>query len=120
MNSFESWNSTLPQVTQAISSLEIPQHGRITHISLRTKGWNNSIYENSPFVPFLYHLQILEIAPSFNKRQVLNILPFCRELRELKLFFVDIPPLAHDVDLPLVHTLQKLCLSHSNSPGWMG
>jgi hypothetical protein len=44
------------------------------------------------------------------ERQVLNVLPFCHELRELKLSHVDIPPLAHDVDLPLVHTLQKLCL----------
>ena len=118
MNSFESWNSTLQQVTQAISCLEIAQHDRITHLSLRTKGWNNAMYENAPFVPFLYHLQILEIAPSFNKMQVLNVLPFCHGLRELKLSFVDIPPLAHDVDLPFVHTLQKLCLRRSTL-AWM-
>src|SRR5258706_3627184 len=117
MDSFESWNSTLPQVIQAISCLEIPQHGRVTHLSLRTNKWNNAIYEHALFVPFLYHLQILEIS-SFNERQVLNVLPFCHELRELKLLFVDIPPLAHDIDLPLVHTLQTLCLSHSTL-AWM-
>ena len=37
---------------------------------------------------------------------MLNVLHFCHELRELKLFFADIPPVAHDVDLPLVYTLK--------------
>ncbi len=117
-NSFESWKSTLPQVKQAISCLEVPQHGQVTHLSLRTRGWNNVVYENALFVPFLHHLQILEIAASFDERGVLNVLPFCHELRELKLFFVDIPPLAHGVDLPLVHTLQKLSLINSKL-AWM-
>ena len=118
MNSFESWNSTLPQVIEAISCLEIPQHGQITHISLRTSAWNNAVYENALFVPFLYHLQILEIATSLPGRVVVNLLPFCHVLRELQLSFVEIPPLAHDVDLPLVHTLQKLSLRHSTLT-WM-
>jgi hypothetical protein len=39
---------------------------RITHLSLRTSRWNNAVYENALFVPFLYHLQILEIAASSN------------------------------------------------------
>ena len=119
-NSFESWNSTLPQVTQAISRLEIPQHGKITHLSLRTRGWSNSVYENALFVPFLYYLQILEIdtATSVGRMEVLNVLPFCHQLRKLKVSFVGIPALAHDVDLPLVNTLQKLCLSHSTL-AWM-
>ncbi len=118
MNSFESWNSTLPQVLQAISCLEIPHHGHITDLSLRTSIWKNAVYENALFVPFFYHLQVLEISISLGGREVLNALPFCHELRELKLFFVDIPPLTHDVDLPLVRTLQKLCLRQS-SLAWM-
>ncbi len=119
MNSFEPLNSKLLQVIEAISCLEVPQHGQIT-LSLRTRGWNNAIYEDAHFVPFLHHLQILEIniATSFNGREVLNVLPFCHQLRELELFHVYIPPLAHDVDLPLVHTLQKLCLRHSTL-AWM-
>ncbi len=117
-NSFESWNSTLPQVKEAISCLEISQHGRITHLSLRTSRWNSVVYENAFFVPFLYRLQILDIASSPDRREVLNVLPFCHELRELKLFYVDIPPLAHDVDLTLVHTLQTLCLQRSTF-AWM-
>ncbi len=118
MNSFESWNSTLPQVIEAISCLWILQHGQSTHLSLRTTGWNNAIYENALFVPFLYHLQILEIDFSFNGRGVLNVLPFCHELRELKLSFVDIATFAHDVEHPLVHTLQKLSLKTSTL-AWM-
>jgi len=118
MNSFGSWNSTLPPVVEVIPCLENPQNGQITCRSLRTGRWNNAVYENPLFVPFFYHLQILEIAPSFIERQVLNVLPFCHELRELKLSFVDIPPLPYGVDLPLVHTLRKLCLRHSTL-GWM-
>ena len=99
-------------------SLEIPQHGQITHLSLRTRAWNNVVYENVLFVPILYHLQILEIVADFYERGVLNVLPFCHELRELGLFNVDIPLIAHDVDLPLVHTLQKLFLRRSTI-AWM-
>ncbi len=46
------------------------------------------------------------------------MLPFCRELRELSLISVDIPPLVQDVDLPLVRTLQKLSLTQSTL-AWM-
>jgi len=118
MNSSESWNSTLPQVMEAISCLEIPQHGQVTHLSLRTTEWNNFVYENALFVPFLYHLRILEIAPSCNDRKVLNVLPFCHQLREFKLSLVDIPPFAHDVDFPFIHILQKLSLRRSTL-AWM-
>ena len=113
MNFFESWDSTLPQLMEALSCLEIPQHGQITHLSLRTSTWDNALYENALFVPFLYHLQVLEIIAPRDKRVVLNVLPFFHVLTELGLFSVDIPPLAHDVDLPFVHTLQKLCLEDS-------
>ena len=107
---FESWD---PRLIEAISSLKIPQHDQITHLSLRTNGWNNTVYENALFIPYFCHLQILEISIPFNGREVVNVLPFCHELRELKLLFIDIPPLACDVDLPLVHTLQKLWLGYS-------
>ena len=118
MNSFESWNSRLPLVKQAISCLEIQQHGQIAHLSLRVSEWTSAVYENALFVPFLHHLQILEIAPSSTKRQVLDALSFCHGLKELKLSYVDIPPPAHDVELRLVHTLQKLYLRHSTL-AWM-
>ena len=48
----------------------------------------------------------------------MSVLPFCHELRELSLYRVEIPPLACDVDLPLVHTLQKLSLTYSTL-AWM-
>ena len=116
MNSLESWNSTLPQVMEAISCLKIPQHGHITHLSLRAETWDNSVYENALFVPFFYHLQILVIhSPSM---KVLNVLPFCHELRVLKLFSVDVAPLARGVNLPFVHTLQILSLINSTL-AWM-
>ncbi len=119
MNSLESWNSTLPQVSEAISCLSIPQHGQITHLSLRTWRWINTVHENALFVPFLYHLQILVISSAFStERKVLNVLPLFHKLRELNLNFVDIPPLAHAVDLPLVHTLQELYLRKSTL-AWM-
>ncbi len=44
MHTFGAWNSTLPQVKQAISCLEIPQHGQGTQLSLRTSGWNSAVY----------------------------------------------------------------------------
>ena len=121
MNSLESWNSTLPQVNEAISSLKIPQRGHITLLSLRKFRWNNAVDENALFVPFLRHLQILDINHTryhLDEVAVVNILPFCHELRELDLSYVVIPPLAGDVDLPLVHTLQTL--SHfASSLAWM-
>ncbi len=119
MNSLESWNSTLPQVNEAISCLKIPHHGHITHLSLHTRRWNNDVYENALFVPILYHLQILVISSSFSTgRKVLNALPHFHKLRELDLSSIDIPPLACDVDLPLVHTLQKLSLRNTTL-AWM-
>ena len=118
MNSFKSWNPTLPQ--EAFSCLDVLQDGQITHLSLRTRGWNNSVFEDAHFVAFLPLLHILEINPStsFIGEGVLNVLPFCHQLRELRVSFVDIPPLAHGVGLPLVNTLQKLFLRHSTL-AWM-
>ena len=120
LNSFESWNSTQPHLLEAISCLDILQPGQTTHLSLQTRGWNNSIFENALFVPFLHHLQILEIHASTSSIAggVLNILPFCHRLRGLKVSFLEIPPLAHGVDLPLVHTLRNLFLRHSTL-AWM-
>ncbi len=120
MNSLESWNSTLPQVKEAISCLTIPHHGKITHFSLQTRGWNNAVHENALFVPFLHRLQILILSGHWTaERKVLNVLPLCHELRELDLCSISVPPLAHDVDLPFVHTLQKLSLRNSTL-AWIG
>ena len=118
MTSFGSWNSTVARIVEDISCLEIPQHDQITDLSLRTREWNNAVYDNALFVPFFYHLQILEISVFFGGRVVLNVLPFCHELKELKLYFVNIPPLAHGADLPLVQTLQNLSLRRSTL-AWM-
>ena len=114
MNSLELWNPTLLQVNKAISCLKTLQHGQVTHLAILSERWNNVVHENALFVHFLYHLQILRLGnSSFNRRQVLNVLPFFHELRELSLCFVDIPPFTCDVDLPLVHTLQRLSLRES-------
>ena len=119
MNSLESWNSTLPQVEEAISCLTVPHHGHITQLSLQTRRWHDALHENALFVPFLCHLQILIISSSFSTgRKVLNALPLFRELRELDLSSIDVALLAHDVNLPLVHTLQKLSLRDSTL-AWM-
>ena len=122
VNSFETWNSTLPQVEQAISCLEITQHGQITQLSLKADAWNKAVFEDALFVPFFYHLQIIKIIQtgvnSVYGRGLHKVLPFCHELRELALITVNIPPLFHSVDLPLVHTLQTLRLIRS-SLAWM-
>ena len=118
-NSLGLWNPRLPKVNEAISCLKTLQHGGVTHLALLLDRWNNSVHEHALFVPFLYHLQILRLGnSSFNRRQALNVLPIFHELKELSLFFVDIPPLACGVDLPLVHTLQRLSLRRSTL-AWM-
>ena len=114
-HSWESLNSTLSQVNEALSCFRIPQHGHVSQLSLKTKSW--TIFEDAHLIPFLHRLQVLEItSSSFYERQVLNVLPSFHELRDLKLSRVHIPPL--DVDLPLVHTLQKLSLANSTL-AWM-
>ena len=85
--------------------------------------WDHSVHESPLFAPFLHCLQILNInnyQPLYVRpmRQVLNVLPSFRDLRELDLSHVNVPPIARDVNLPLVHTLQKLSLS-SSSLAWM-
>ena len=87
-------------------------------LSLLAMTWNDGIFDNPLFAPFFYHLQILEINSTLPDEGVLNALSYFHELRELKLFFVNVPPIAHDVDLPLARTLQKLSLS-SSSLEWM-
>ncbi len=119
MNSLESWNPSLPPVIEAISSLKILQHGQVARLALQTMSWNNAVHEKPLFAPFLHRLQVLKISSSsFTGRQVLNALPSFYELRELNLSKIDVQPLARDVDLPLVHTLQKLSLRGSNL-AWM-
>ena len=120
MYSLESWNPTFPPVMEAISRSELLQQGQVSHITLDTDTLNNAIYESPLLAPFLYCLQILNIASvdAYPTRQVLNVLPYFHELRELTLLGVDVTPIASEVDLPLVHTLQRLSLSHS-SLTWM-
>jgi len=114
MHSWESLNSIPPQVLGVISCLNIPESSQVNDLSLKTKTWNIAVFENALVIPFLHRLQVLEITLS--ERQVLNVLPSFRELKSLELSFVHVPPF--DVDLPLVHTLQKLSLRNSTL-AWM-
>ena len=119
MNSLESWDLSLPPVIEAISSLKILQPGRVARLALQTRIWNNEVHESPLFTPFLHRLQVLEItSSSLTSGQVLNALPSFYELRELKLFNIDVQPLARGVDVPLVHTLRKLSLRGSTL-AWM-
>ena len=116
MNSVESWDPT-PQVTlEAISCLELLQCSQVDR-TLQAMTWDNAVHESPLFTPFLYCLQTLNIDGR-RARQVLNVLPYFHELRTLDLSRVDIPPLASEVDLPLVHTLQTLSLRESTM-SWM-
>jgi len=117
MHSWESLNSIPPQVLGVISCLNIPESSQVNDLSLKTKTWNIAVFENALVIPFLHRLQVLEITkPSIAERQILNVLPSFHELRDLKLSYVDVPPL--NVDLPLVHTLRNLCLWDSTL-AWM-
>ena len=110
VHSWESLNSTPSEVKEALSGFRIPQHGRVTQLSLKTNTW--TIFENPVVIPFLFRLRVLEItSSSLPERQVLNVLPYFHELRDLGLSGVHVPPL--DVNLPLVHTLRKLSLRNS-------
>ncbi len=114
MNSLELWNSTQPQVNEAISCLKILEHGQVAHLALQAMTWNNAAFENPLFAPFLYHLQVFEITGhSLSGRQVLNVLPSFHELRVLNLSDVHVPPIACDINLPLVHTLEEMTLRRS-------
>ena len=114
MHSWQSLNSTLRQVIEVVSYLGITMSGRL---SLKIITWKRAVFEDALIIPFLYHLQVLEIAsPSLTERQVLNVLPSFRVLRDIKLSCVHVPP--PDVNLPLVHTLKKLYLRDSTL-AWM-
>src|SRR5258706_1202976 len=117
-NSLGSSNPIPPQVIEAISSLKILQHGRVSRLALQTNIWNNAVHESRLFAPVLYRLQVLEIIGSSTKGQVLSALPSFHELRELKLSFIDVPSIPCDVDLPLAHTLRQLSLKYS-ALAWM-
>jgi len=123
MHTWESLNATLQQLPEVFTCLGVPQHGHISHLSLETWTWTSTIHENALLGPILYHLQVLKINGSIDDEErpvlVLNVLPSFHKLRELELVHVDVPPLAHDVDLPLVHTLRKLSLWYSTL-SWMG
>ena len=114
----ESCDPRLAQVIEAVSRLKILQHDHVTHLALQTMTWNNAVHESPLFAPFLHHLQVLEINNSLNQGQVLNALSSLHELRELNLSLVDVPPIVCGIDLPLVHTLQRLSLLKS-ALAWM-
>jgi hypothetical protein len=117
MQSWESLDSTLPQVIEVISYLRVTHSGQVDYLSLETKTWKSAVFENALTTPFLHRLQGLEIyGPIITERQVLNVLPSFHGLRVLALSSVHIPPL--DVDPPLVHTLRKLSLRNSTL-AWM-
>ena len=117
MHSWELLDPTPPQIMEAISRLRIPQSGQGNHLSLKTKTWKSAVFENAAIIPFLSRLRTLQITGySSMKRQVLGVLPSFRELRDLELSCVHVPPL--HVDLPLVHTLRKLALRNSTL-AWM-
>ena len=115
VHSWESLDSTPSEVEEALSCFRIPQHGRVTQLSLKTNTW--TIFENPVVIPFLFRLRVLKITgSSLAERQVLNVLPSFHELRDLGLSGVHVPPF--DVELPLVHTLQELSLRNSTL-AWM-
>ena len=117
--SAHSWESLGPrsQGIEALSCLTTTQDGQLTQFSLRTATWESAIFENPLVIPFLSRLQVLQITSTFfDDERVLNVLPSLHELRDLELSRVHIPPL--DVDLPLVHTLQRLSLENSTL-AWM-
>ena len=116
-HSWESLNLLRPQVIEALSCLRTTQDGQVTQLSLRTETWKSSVFENALVLPFLSRLQVLQItSTSSDDERVLNVLPSFHELRDLELSHVHILPL--DVDLPLVHTLQRLSLE-SSTLAWM-
>ena len=123
MNSVKLLN-LIPEI-EALSRIKLPQHGQVTRPALQTTTWDNAVLERPFFAPLLNCLQILDLnitnhQPGHERpmQRVLNVLPSFHDLRELNLSYVDVPPIAPDVNLPLVHTLQKLSLSFS-SLAWM-
>ena len=106
-----------PLGIEPLSRLRTTQDGQVTQLSLETATWKSAIFENARVIPFLSRLQVLQItSTSLGVKRVLNVLPSFHELRDLELSRVHIPPL--DVDLPLVHTLQRLSLRRSTL-AWM-
>jgi hypothetical protein len=113
-SSMHLWESFDPMFQAA--GLRIVQHGRTAQLSLKTETWKSGVHDNALI---LFHLHVLEItSSSLTERRVLDVLPSFHELRELELSCVYVPPLTHDVDFPLVHTLRKLSLRDSTLD-WM-
>jgi hypothetical protein len=112
-SSMHLWESFDPMLQEA--GLRMTQHGQIAQLSLKIGIWESGVHDNALITPFLFHLHTLEITGS--SLQELNVLPSFHALRELELSRVYVPP-THDVDFPLVHTLRKLSLRHSNL-NWM-
>jgi len=103
---------------ELLSCLMIPGHDQVTHLSLETETWKSDVYETPVFTPFVHHLQVLKIHAKERQNARWNLLPTFQKLRELKLSNVLVLPPAHNVDLPLVHTLRTLSLWNSNI-AWM-
>lgn len=119
-SSLHSWASfeLTPEAALVLSQLHIPGHDQVTHLSLITEHWWEGLYETPHFTPFFNYLQVLRIHREGQGTVALRILPSFHQLRELSLFRIQVPPLAHGTDLPCAHTLQKLSLRGS-TVGWM-
>jgi hypothetical protein len=114
MHRWESFDSMFQE-----AGLRIVQDRQIAQLSLKTETWKSDTHDNPLITPILFHLHVLEItSSSLTERRVLNVLPSFHELRELELVRVHFPPLTHNVDFPLVHTLRKLSLRDSTLD-WM-
>lgn len=133
-SSQNSWKSfeISPKSTVAISRLEIPspmhQSGplsfdllhkcfaSVTHLPLRVSTWDRrDIYGTPLFRLCCHHLQVLKID---GHGEILDVLPVFQQLKELSLNNIEVPPLTHDVYLPLVRTLRNLSLCTS-ALSWM-
>ena len=113
-SSWESFELT-SRAVMALSDLEVLD---CTHFSLVTSYWESDVHESRLFTPFFYPLQVLDITIAWSSDRVLNVLPSFQQLKELSLSNIRVPPLAHDVELPLVNTLKRLSLS-SSTLAWM-
>ena len=116
-SSLDSWESfeLTSRAVMAFSDLEVRN---CTHFSLVTSYWESDVHESRLFTPFFYNLRVLDITTDWPSDKTLNVLPSFQQLEELSLSQIRVPPLAHDVELPLVHTLKKLSLS-SSTLAWM-
>jgi len=112
VNLWQSLNTRLSPLIEAISCPKIPRHGYTPKETL----WTIAAFEGALIIPFLSRLQVVIITGLLTRGHLLNVLPSFHELKDLALSSVHVPPF--DVDLPLVHTLRKLSLSNSTL-AWM-